>query len=145
MDSMHARWRLARVNTRIGRLDASVLSEYGLTPVQFNVLEILVHDEVGFLLETGGWADGKLILTDRRLVFVMGGGFFGPKQRTEHAVDLSMIDNVSLEPADTLGIRLRVDFTTREGPHTVRYHCRIKQAEKIIGFINYHKDSGILR
>ena len=45
MDSMHARWRLARVNTRIGRLDASVLSEYGLTPVQFNVLEILVHDE----------------------------------------------------------------------------------------------------
>jgi DNA-binding MarR family transcriptional regulator len=45
MESMHARWRLARVNTRIGRLDASVLSEYGLTPVQFNVLEILVHDE----------------------------------------------------------------------------------------------------
>jgi DNA-binding MarR family transcriptional regulator len=45
MESMHARWRLARVNTRIGRLDASVLSEYGLTPVQFNVLEILVNDE----------------------------------------------------------------------------------------------------
>ena len=44
-DSMHARWRLARVNTRMGRLDASVLSEYGLTPVQFNVLAILVDEE----------------------------------------------------------------------------------------------------
>jgi DNA-binding MarR family transcriptional regulator len=44
-DSMHARWRLARVNTRIGHLDASVLSEYGITPVQFNVLEILINEE----------------------------------------------------------------------------------------------------
>ena len=44
-DSMNTRWRLARVNTRIGRLDASVLGEYGLTPVQFNVLAILVAEE----------------------------------------------------------------------------------------------------
>ncbi len=44
-ESMHARWRLARVNIRIGRLDASVLSEHGLTPVQFNVLAILVDEE----------------------------------------------------------------------------------------------------
>ena len=106
---------------------------------------ILVHDEVGFLLDTGGWSDGKLILTNTRLVFVMGGGFFGPKQWTEHAIDLNLIDNVTLEPADRLGIKLRVDFTTMEGPHTVRYHCRLNQAQKMVEMINYHRDAGILR
>ena len=107
--------------------------------------QILVHDEVGFLLETGGWADGKLILTQRRLVFVIGGGFFGPKQRTDHAIDMSMIDDVSLEPADTLGIKLRVDFTTHTGPHTARYHCRLAQAQKMVELINMRVDRGALR
>ena len=38
--------------------------------------QILVHDEVGLLHDSGGHTNGKLILTQIRLVFVIGGGFF---------------------------------------------------------------------
>ncbi len=107
--------------------------------------QILVHDEVGLLHDTGGHTNGKLILTQWRLVFVIGGGFFGPDQKTDHAIDIGMIDNVALEPADTLGINLRVDFTTHQGPHTVRYHCRLAQAEKMVYLINQRADMGALR
>ncbi len=107
--------------------------------------QILVHDEVGLLHDSGGHTNGKLILTQKRLVFVFGGGFFGPKQRTDHAIDIGMIDNVSLEEAETLGVNLRVDFTTIEGSHIVRYNCRLAQAEKMIQLINLRVDHGALR
>ena len=107
--------------------------------------QILVHDEVSFIHDTGGFTNGKLILTQMRLVFVIGGGFFGPKQRTEHAIDMAMIDNVTLEPAETLGVNLRVDFTSYEGPHTTRYHCRLAQAQKMVDLINQRVDVGALR
>ena len=106
---------------------------------------VLVHDEVGYLHVSGGFTNGKLILTQDRLVFVIGGGFFGPKQTTEHQIDLSLVDNATLEPAENLGVHLRVDFTTREGPATVRYHCRINQAERMVQIINQRVDYGVLR
>jgi hypothetical protein len=106
---------------------------------------VLAYDEVGFLHDTGGHTNGKLILTQMRLVFVIGGGFFGPKQKTDHAIDMGMIDNITLEPTETLGINLRVDFTTYDGPHTVRYHCRLAQAQKMVEIINQRVDMGALR
>ncbi len=107
--------------------------------------QILAHDEVGLLHDSGGHTNGKLILTQRRLVFVIGGGFFGPKQRTDHAIEMNMIDSVTLEPAETLGINLRVDFSTQQGSHTLRYHCRVAPAEKMVWLINQRADRGTLR
>lgn len=107
--------------------------------------QILTYDEVGLLHDTGGFTNGKLILTQRRLVFVIGGGFFGPKQTTDHAIDMSMIDNVTLEPAENLGVILRVDFTTIDGQHTIRYHCRLAPAQQMVGLINQRVDMGALR
>ena len=107
--------------------------------------QILVHDEVSIHRDTGGSTKGKLILTQMRLVFVIGGGFLGPKQTTDHAIDMSMIDNVALEPAGTVGVYLRVDFTADNGQHTIRYHCRLAPAQQMVDLINQRADRGALR
>ena len=107
--------------------------------------KVLVTDEVGLVHNDGGFTNGKLMLTQKRLVFIIGGGFFGPKQKTDHAIDLNLIDSVSLEPRQTVGVNLRVDFTTFDGPATVRYHCRLIQAQKMVDFINMRVDRGVLR
>lgn len=106
---------------------------------------ILVHDEVSIHRDTGGDIKGKLILTQMRLVFVTGGGFLGPKQTTDHAIDMSIIDSVTLEPAETLGVYLLVDFTMPDGQHTIRYHCRLAPAQQMVSQINQRVDWGALR
>ncbi|MFW9975463.1 MAG: hypothetical protein ACFFDQ_09380 [Candidatus Thorarchaeota archaeon] len=105
--------------------------------------QILATGEFGFLHDSGGFTNGKLILTQRRLVFVIGGGLFGSKQRTAHAIDLNLIDNVVLEPAQTLGINLRVDFTSFGGPATIRYNGRMNDAKKITEIISQSIDYGL--
>ncbi len=107
--------------------------------------DVLVYDEVGFLHLTGGQTNGKLILTQMRLVFVTGGGFFGSKQKTEHAINMSSIDGATLEPAENLGVILRIDFTISIGSYTARYHCRLAQAQKMVDIINQGIDGGVLR
>ncbi|MHA1964146.1 MAG: hypothetical protein ACXACG_02910 [Candidatus Thorarchaeota archaeon] len=107
--------------------------------------QVLEYDDVGFLHDSGGFTNGKLILTQKRLVFVIGGGLFSGKQRTDHAIDMSQIDSVTIEPAENLGVHLRVDFTTLEGTATVRYHGRVSKAQKMVELINQRVDAGILR
>ena len=107
--------------------------------------DVLVYDEVGFLHPTGGHTNGKLILTQKRLVFVTGGGFFSPKLKTEHAINMNSIDTATLEPAENLGVILRVNFTISIGPYMARYHCRLAQAEKMVYLINQRADRGALR
>ena len=107
--------------------------------------DVLVFDEVGFIHPTGGHTNGRLILTPIRLVFVTGGGLFGPKQKTEHAINMNSIDGATLEPAETLGVVLRVDFTTSVGAYSARYHCRMAKAQKMVELINMRQDAGTLR
>lgn len=105
--------------------------------------QVLATDDFGLLHNDGGFTNGRLILTQKRLVFVISGGLFGPKQRTDHAIELHLIDNISLEEAQSLGVNLRVDFSTFEGPATMRYHGRLNQAKKIVGIISERMNYGL--
>ncbi len=105
--------------------------------------QVLANGEFSFLHDSGGFTDGRLILTQKRLVFAIGGGLFSSKQRTAHAIDLNLIDNVALEPTQPFGVNLRVDFTTFEKPVTVRYNGRMNDAKKITEIIAQNIDYGL--
>ena len=105
--------------------------------------QVLVTDDAGLLHPDGAQTNGKLILTQIRLVFVIGGGFFGPKRRTDHAIDLNLITNITLEQAQSLGVNVRVDFSTVEGPHTMWYNVRAAQAEEIVRIISGRLSFGL--
>jgi hypothetical protein len=102
--------------------------------------DILVYDEVGLLHVDGRQTKGRLILTQMRLVFVIGGDLSRPIQKTEHIINMKSIEKATLVNSEILGVILRVDFTTSVGSHVVRYLCHQDQAERFAYHINERAD-----
>lgn len=98
--------------------------------------QIVATEDAGFAYDSGKSVNGKLVLTQKRLVFVKTEGMFSSKTETVHAIDLNTIQSVSMEPAQSLGVYLRIEFASFEDQGVVWYNGRINQMKKFSDMLN---------
>ncbi|MHA2142472.1 MAG: hypothetical protein ACXADC_09220 [Candidatus Thorarchaeota archaeon] len=101
--------------------------------------QVFAREECDFYDESNRKVKGKLVVTQRRLVFMK-------KHQPHHAIDIELIRGLYMESAGVIGAYLRIDFDSPNGISIARYRGSKVKAQHLMDHIKASMSSlGVIR